>query len=116
MDILYFRYSRKKQENNGVGDISVGKKQNRYHRLLLTDAIKDKNSRIVNLSKQCSVLRNELFNGTTWMKAQFIIFSINRLLKSEMTKVKTRHNKKMDNLLSLKQAIVLMDCKRTLMS
>ena len=81
------------------------KKQNRYHRLLLTDAIKDKNSRIVNLSKQCSVLRNELFNGTTWMKAQLIIFSINRLLKSEMAKVKTRHNKKMDNLLSLRQAI-----------
>ena len=39
------------------------------------------------------------------MKAQLIIFSINRLLKSEMAKVKTRHNKKMDNLLSLKQAI-----------
>ena len=27
------------------------------------------------------------------------------LLKSEMAKVRTRHNKKMDNLLSLKQAI-----------
>ena len=80
-------------------DMLPRKKQNRYHRLLLTDAIKDKNLRIVNLSKQCSLLRTELF-------AQFlIIFSINRLLKSEMAKVRTRHNKKMDNLLSLKQAI-----------
>ena len=39
------------------------------------------------------------------MKAQLNIFSINRLLKSEMAKVKTRHNKKIDNLLLLKQAI-----------
>ena len=70
------------------------KKQNRYQ-----------NSHIVNLFKQCSVLRTELFNGTTCMKAQLIAFSINRLLKSEMAKVGTRHNKKMDNLLSLKQAI-----------
>ena len=81
------------------------KKQNRYHCLLLTDAIKDKNSHIVNLSKQCSVLRTELFNGTTWMKAQLIVFSINHLLKSEMAKVRTCHNKKMDYLLSLKQVI-----------
>ena len=81
------------------------KKPNQYHRLLLTDAIKDKNSHIVNLFKQCSVLRTELFNGTTCMKAQLVVFSINRLLKSEMAKVGTRHNKKMDNLLSLKQAI-----------
>ena len=44
-------------------------------------------------------------NGTPWMKAQLIVFSISRLLKSEMVKVRTRHNKKMDNLLWLKQAI-----------
>lgn len=41
----------------------------------------------------------------TLMKVHFIFFSIIKLLKSEMSKVKARHNKKMDNLLALKRAI-----------
>ena len=36
------------------------KKQNRYHRLLLTDAIKNKNSRIVNLRPSFATRPSEL--------------------------------------------------------
>jgi hypothetical protein len=81
------------------------KSRHKYHRLLLNDLIKNTNVRINNLTKQSDGLHVALFNSTTWMKAHFISFSINRLLKSEMSKVKARHNKKMDNLLALKNAI-----------
>ena len=81
------------------------KAQDRYHRLLLNDTIKEKRSNTSNLSNKSSELRKELCDRTTWMISQLILFSINRLLNREKTSILKRHRKKLDQLVSVKKTI-----------
>jgi hypothetical protein len=71
--------------------------------LLPTDAIKEKNSQVGNLKKQCDDLKHELSGQTTWMKFRLICFSINRLLGIEKSKITSRHDRKLNTLIELKQ-------------
>ena len=80
-------------------NINQVKKKNRrqkFHKLLLNEAINEKNTDINNLRHKTAQLKTAIFQNTTWMKAQLIVFSVNRLLRSEKTKVKRRHAKKLD--------------------
>ena len=79
--------------------------QNRYHRLLLNDAIKDKKSDISHLTKKSADLRHELSNQTTWMRSRLILLSINRLLTHEKNCISKRHKAKIDLLLFLKNTV-----------
>ena len=63
-----------------INQLRRKKKQHRFHKLLLNEAINKKNANISNLRKVNSQLKAEIFGNTTWMKAKLIIFSINRLL------------------------------------
>ena len=77
--------------------------QRRYYNLFLTDAIKEKNSHVGNLKKQCDDLKHEQSGQTTWMKFRLICFSINRLLAIEKSKITSRHDRKLNTLIELKQ-------------
>ena len=77
--------------------------QRHYYNLLLTDAIKEKNSHVGTLKRQCDDLKHELSGQTTWMKFRLICFSINRLLGNEKNKVTARHERKLNTLIELKQ-------------
>ena len=77
--------------------------QRRYYNLLLIDAFKEKNSHVGNLKKQCDDLKHELSGQTTWMKFRLICFSINRLLSTEKSKITSRHDRKLNTLIELKQ-------------
>ena len=71
------------------------KKQQRIHKLLLNDAINERNTNISQLRKTTDELKNAIFDKTTWMKARLIVFSVNRLLAGERKKTTTRHAHKL---------------------
>lgn len=79
------------------------KTQNRYHNLLLNDAIKEKLSNLQNLKTTTSELRQLLRSRTTWMKFKLICFSIGRLLQQEKRNILSRHNKNLKTLIDLKR-------------
>ena len=81
------------------------KKQQRIHKLLLNDAINERNANISHLRKTTDELKNAVFDKTTWMKARLIVLSVNRLLSGERKKattVTTRHSQKLQRLLDMK--------------
>lgn len=66
------------------------KKQHRFHKLLLNDAINERNTDILRLRKttceqKAAIL--DILQTTTWMKAKLIIFSVNRLMCQENKKI-----------------------------
>ena len=69
---------------------------------MLNETINEKNTDITNLRQTTAQLKTAIFEKTTWMKAQLIVFSVNRLLSSEKSKVKKLHAKKLEALLHMK--------------
>ena len=80
------------------------KKQQRIHKLLLNDAINERNTNICQLRKTTDELKNAIFDKNTWMKVRLIVFSVNRLLAGERKKTTTRHSHKLQRLLDMKTA------------
>ena len=78
------------------------KRRQKFHKLLLNEGINEKNTDINYLRDKTAQLKTAIFQNTTWMKAQLIVFSVNRLLRSEKTQVKRRHAKKLEALLDMK--------------
>ena len=87
-----------------INQLRRKKKQHRFHKLLLNEAINEKNANISNLQKVNSQLKAEIFGNITWMKAKLIIFSTNRLLYREKNKISQRHAKKFQRLMDMKTA------------
>ena len=80
------------------------KRQKQIHKLLLNDAINERNTNISQLRKTTDELKNAIFDKTTWMKARLIVFSVNRLLAGERKKTTTPHSHKLQRLLDMKTA------------
>ena len=77
-------------------------KQRSFHKLLLNDAINERNTNIQRLRKVTSELKATILQTTTWMKAKLIIFSVNRLMNQEKKKIGQRHSNKLQRLLDMK--------------
>ena len=80
------------------------KKQQRIHKLLLNDAINERNTNVSHLRKTTVELKNAILDKTTWMKARLIVLSVNRLLSGERKKTTARHSQKLQRLLDMKTA------------
>ena len=78
------------------------KRRQKFHKLLLNEGINEKNTDINYLRNKTAQLKTAIFQNTTWMKAQLIVFSVNRLLRLEKTQVKRCHAKKLEALLHTK--------------
>ena len=85
-----------------INQMKRNRRRQTFHKLLLNEAIKEKNTDISNLRQTTAQLKTAIFEKTTWMKAQLIVVSVNRFLSSEKNKVKKRHAKKLEVLFHMK--------------
>ena len=75
----------------------------KFCRKLLCNEIAKKHKRLKQLNQEISDLHTQLNTNCTWLKRKCIFYSINFIISKQKDDIKSRHNRKFDNLLRSKR-------------